>query len=270
MRHFLLQEIQGTPLLRAMSWTLIHSLWEGLLFALVAGIIIIATKRSSSSLRYNLLACLFFLFLFFASYTFIREWKPDIKTQGAYRTGYTVQTEQQQAPRFTNDDLSTLSNARHYIHVFVNYFNENASLVVMVWFIVFCARFVKLLANMGQIQRIKHYKTTAADPFWEQKLKELAQLLQIRKPIQLLQSGLVKVPMMAGFFKPVILFPISMFSQLSPEQVEAVLLHELAHIRRRDYLVNLLQHLVEIVFFFNPGCALDIFPDQGRKGKLLR
>jgi bla regulator protein BlaR1 len=248
-----LQDIFGGSLLRAMSWTLIHSLWQGLLFAIVAGIIVMATKRSSSALRYNLLASLFFLFLVVTSYTFIREWKPGIKTQGAFATGYSMGDNQLQDMDFVIDDLSNQTATQKYVHVFVNYFNEHASLVVMLWFIVFCARFVKLLANVGYMQRIRHYKTSVADPFWEEKLKELAKRLQINKPIQLLQSGLVKVPMVAGFFKPVILFPLSMFSQLSPEQVEAVLLHELAHIRRRDYLINLLQHVIEIVFFFNPG-----------------
>ena len=61
------------------------------------------------------------------------------------------------------------------------------------------------------------------------------------------------MPMMAGFIKPVILLPFSILSQLSPAQVEAVLLHELAHIRRKDYIVNLLFSLGEMFFFFNPG-----------------
>jgi len=253
MRTFFVQEILGTPLLRAISWTLIHSLWQGFLFAIVAGIIVMATKRSSAALRYNLLTTLFFLFLLVAGYTFIREWKPGIGMQGSFARSYATGNIELKDLVSSTDDISSPSAIRNYLTVFVNYFNEHASLVVMVWFIFFCARFVKLLANVGYMQRIRHYRTFSADPIWEEELKKLASRLQINKPIQLLLSGLVKVPMVAGFFKPVILFPLSMFSQLSPEQVEAVLLHELAHIRRRDYLVNLLQHSVEIIFFFNPG-----------------
>jgi bla regulator protein blaR1 len=75
----------------------------------------------------------------------------------------------------------------------------------------------------------------------------------IAKDVLLLQSELIKVPVVIGFLKPVILVPLGLLSQLPTEQVEAVLLHELAHIRRRDYLVNLIQNLAETVFFFNPA-----------------
>jgi bla regulator protein BlaR1 len=61
------------------------------------------------------------------------------------------------------------------------------------------------------------------------------------------------VPMVIGHLKPVILIPIGFINALSSEEVEAILVHELAHIRRRDYLVNLLQSFMEIVFFFNPA-----------------
>ena len=59
--------------------------------------------------------------------------------------------------------------------------------------------------------------------------------------------------MVLGHLKPVILFPAAALTTLAPEEIEAILLHELAHIRRKDYLVNILQNLAEIIFFFNPA-----------------
>src|SRR5262249_45478906 len=73
------------------------------------------------------------------------------------------------------------------------------------------------------------------------------------KKIILLESEIIKVPMMTGWLKPMILFPFSLLSQLPQEQVEAILLHELAHIKRKDYFVNLLQNFAETIFFFNPA-----------------
>jgi hypothetical protein len=70
--------------------------------------------------------------------------------------------------------------------------------------------------------------------------------------VQLLQSYKTKVPGVIGFVKPVILVPFGFFTHLSADQVEAVLLHELAHIKRYDYLIHLLQRFAEILFFFNP------------------
>jgi len=61
------------------------------------------------------------------------------------------------------------------------------------------------------------------------------------------------VPMVVGHFKPVILFPIGIFSSLPPDEIEAVLLHELAHIKRKDYIINMMQAVAELLFFFNPA-----------------
>ena len=93
----------------------------------------------------------------------------------------------------------------------------------------------------------------APSAYWKEKIQQLADELQIRRRIQLLQSEIVQVPVVIGVLKPVILIPLGILSQLPPEQVEAILLHELAHIKRKDYLVNLLQSLAETIFFFNPA-----------------
>src|SRR4030095_11498069 len=68
-----------------------------------------------------------------------------------------------------------------------------------------------------------------------------------------LQSSLTKVPVVIGHLKPVILFPIGILNSLPQNEVEAILLHELAHIARNDFLINLLQQFTEIIFFFNPA-----------------
>ncbi|MCR6679580.1 M56 family metallopeptidase, partial [Escherichia marmotae] len=64
---------------------------------------------------------------------------------------------------------------------------------------------------------------------------------------------LVKTPLVIGYLKPIILLPFGTIASLSPDQVEAILAHELAHIYRKDYLLNMLQALIEILFFFNPA-----------------
>jgi hypothetical protein len=87
---------------------------------------------------------------------------------------------------------------------------------------------------------------------WEQHLRSLGNRLGISKKVQLFISGHLQVPVMIGFLKPVILLPAAMVNNLSPEQLEAILLHELAHIKRNDYLLNIFQSIVETILFFNP------------------
>jgi hypothetical protein len=74
----------------------------------------------------------------------------------------------------------------------------------------------------------------------------------ISKPVLILQSAVVSVPLVVNFLKPVILIPVGMLAKLPVDEVEAILLHELAHIRRKDFIVNIFQHLIETLFFFNP------------------
>ncbi|HEX4373201.1 MAG TPA: M56 family metallopeptidase [Puia sp.] len=243
--HLLNDEI-----MKALCWTLIHSLWQGLLLAIIGGAVILFTKRSNSVVRYNSLSVLFFLFVAAAYFTFTKQ------LQLALLNNITTVQLQNNTQQFVSANANLTGDIaieKTDLEIFVSYFNEHASLIVTIWFIILSAQFIKLIANVGYVQRIKHYKTHAPTKYWTKKMQELAEKLQIKQRVLLLQSEIVKVPVMVGFLKPVILFPFSMMMQLPAEQVEAVLLHELAHIKRKDYFINLLQNFAEIIFFFNPG-----------------
>ncbi len=84
-------------------------------------------------------------------------------------------------------------------------------------------------------------------------LDRLVERMGIRQSIRLCQSTLVNSPAVVGCFRPMILLPIALLTGLSTWQVAAILAHELAHVARRDYLVNLLQTLVETLFFYHPA-----------------
>jgi beta-lactamase regulating signal transducer with metallopeptidase domain len=142
---------------------------------------------------------------------------------------------------------------RNFIESLVDYFNTHAALIVLVWFIVFLARFVRVLSGLVYAQRIRYYQTKPAPAEWQDRLTQLVHKLWISRPVLLLESALIKVPVVIGVLKPAILVPIGMLAHLPADQVESILLHELAHIRRRDYLFNLVQHIVDTLFFFNPA-----------------
>ncbi len=237
-------------IIQALCWTLIHSLWQGLFLAIISGTVILATKRSSPAVRYNCLSVLFLLFVLVTCFTFAKQLQLSPINNADPVHAFKM------AEPFLKDNSNPAADVvgqKTDLEIFVNYFNEHASLVVTIWFIILSAQFIKLIANAGYVQRIRHYKTHAPTQYWKRRVQDLAEQLQIRQHVLLLQSEIVKVPVMVGFLKPVILFPFSMMMQLPQEQVEAVLLHELAHIKRKDYFVNLLQNFAEIIFFFNPA-----------------
>lgn len=231
-------------LLSSVSWTLIHSVWQGILLAVLAGSIILATRKSSVILRYNLLSMLFVGFLIVVGLTFCYEFAPGSETI----TRLNLPMMQANAGTDLPDATAyTLSDS------IIEYLNRQAGLIAAIWFVIFAIRLIGIFHSLNHIYRIRNYKTFAPSDYWRDRIARLAQQINIKSSVILLESALVKVPSVTGFLKPMILVPIGMLSNLPQDQVEAILLHELAHIRRKDYAINLLQHLAEMMFFFNPG-----------------
>lgn len=233
-------------LLKAISWTLVHSIWQGFILAFLTGILIMNTKKSSSFLRYNLLSTLFLSFIFFVGFTF----------------NYEFQNENEQHIKSLNfsiknlDAIWTVENNRisnQFSSLVIDFLNQNANTIVMIWFIIFCIKCFGITSNLSQIYRIRNYRNQLVSDYWKEKLAQLAQKINLNKEFTLLESQLIKVPSVTGFFKPIILLPIGLLSNLPQYQIEAILLHELAHIKRKDYFVNIIQSFAEILFFFNPG-----------------
>jgi len=109
------------------------------------------------------------------------------------------------------------------------------------------------MSGLHGVYRLKKRNIIEVGTHWNKRMNELAAKINITKPVMLLQSSLAKVPMVIGHLKPVILVPIGILNALPQNEVEAILLHELAHIKRCDFLINLLQQFAEIFFFFNPA-----------------
>jgi bla regulator protein blaR1 len=240
-------------ILHAICWTLLHSLWQGLVLALIAGVVMVMTKKASSALRYNLLCTLLLLFLATSAYTFYAQLHQNAVAIPAINhtpAATTSETAGNPAATATSTTAHTLQNG---IDNLVEYFNAHAAVVVVIWFIVFMARFVKVLSGLVYAQRVRHYQTNPAPADWQQRLAQLLHKLRISRPVSLLESAVIKIPMVVGVLKPVVLVPVGMLTHISPDQVESILIHELAHIRRQDYLFNMIQHLVDTLFFFNPA-----------------
>ncbi|WP_137913821.1 M56 family metallopeptidase [Rudaea sp. 3F27F6] len=88
---------------------------------------------------------------------------------------------------------------------------------------------------------------------WQLRLIDLSMRFGIPRPIRLLSSFEVSAPTLVGWLKPVILLPASLLSGFTPSQIELILAHELAHVRRYDYLANLVQIVVETLLFYHPA-----------------
>lgn len=108
------------------------------------------------------------------------------------------------------------------------------------------------IRNYRYVGIIRKYGLSKIDVHWKLFVQKIAAQMGIQKPVKIWVSEYVSSPVTIGFFKPVILVPLAAINHLSPQQMEAVLLHELAHIKRYDYLLNLLINFIRTLLYFNP------------------
>ena len=227
-------------IINALSWTFIHSLWQGLAVALLAALLISITRKATARLRYQSLGFLLLLFVIATVITFI--------VQLNYPNHQPINSS-----FLLTGDITHVINNGNVLQDFEVWVNGNSNLLLFVWTFFFLFSSLRLVTGIAAVNRLRHYRTHPVEDGWISKLNNLKTQVGVRQSILLLQSELVKVPVALGIFKPMILIPIGLVTHLSPVQVETILLHELAHIKRRDYLINLLQHVIEALFFFNPA-----------------
>lgn len=225
--------------LQAICRTFLHSIWQGMIAAALAGIILWASRRSSARTRYNLLGSLLLLTLLASCITFYTELRPTAAAI-ADITGTDIVTAAAVLPSHPGEQI-------------INYINTHADWFMLIWAVIFLLKCFRLGGGFYHIYRIRRVNIQPVPTAWEDTLERLSYSLKIRKAVQLLESGIAKTPLTIGFFKPVIFLPLGLLAQLPADQVETILLHELAHIRRRDYFMNLLQSFAETIFFFNPA-----------------
>lgn len=121
-----------------------------------------------------------------------------------------------------------------------------------IWFVGVWFMLVRLFGGLWRLRSILTHHARPLDGPWSLRAKNLARRAGISRRIQWMQSHFVDVPMTIGWLRPVVLIPCSVLSSLSPLQLDAILTHELAHIRRFDYLVNILQSILEALLFYHP------------------
>ncbi|TDE15401.1 M56 family metallopeptidase [Dyadobacter psychrotolerans] len=236
--------------IQTFSWTLVHSLWQGLVLAVASGALLLVSRKSRPALRYNLLSALLLLFLVANAFTFWYEYRlltSEKETGDFIQTAVTSDAAQQgsvtKIQQVTGNQIAFL----------LDFCSKNAVIIVSVWLIFFLLKSVKATAGLFYIHKLRNDGIRSVDFRWQETANVLAEKLGISSRISLVESELVTVPAVTGFLKPIILVPIGFLVSLPFSQVEAILLHELAHVRRQDYLVNLFQSFAENIFFFNPA-----------------
>jgi bla regulator protein BlaR1 len=236
---------------RAICRTLVHSLWIGLVLTIITGAIVLFTKKQSALLRYNLLTGAFMLFIISIIAVFIMQlWGVNYNADANIAIALPAAAPHINAAA---TDAFLMGESESILSGITSFFDNYANIIVLTWCFMIVFRSIKFAGGLRKINQLKTDQLFPAGDQWNEKLKTLCEQLRISSTVKFFQSGIATIPMVAGHFKPVILFPIGLLNSLSQEETEAILLHELAHIRRKDFLINMIQHVAEILFFFNPA-----------------
>ena len=250
------------PWIDVAGWTLVHFLWEGAAIALLALVALWGLRHRSPQARYAV-ACASLVAMLAApivTAAVLSRAVVVIAPAAVQRTAE-AQPDTLAIPDATSasaDAASLAINvlmARNGSSVDVRAGGSRAwlPLVVMLWFAGVAALLIRLLGGWWRITRLHRAARAAAPSAWTAAAARIAATLGLSRRVHVVDSSLVDTPTVIGWVKPVILLPIAAFAGLSPTQVEAILAHELAHVRRHDFLVNLLQTFAETVLFYHPA-----------------
>jgi uncharacterized protein (TIGR03435 family) len=238
-----IQLLSDQPWVERLGWTLLHFLWQGILVALVYAA---ARKMLRSSQSRYLLACAALVILIAAPVATFRVLAPDSAIVTNPYLGH--------VPASSADAVSA-TNPVASGTVITHYVRHNVLMpwIVAVWFagaIAFCFRLIGGWLIAARMRRV-HIRQAPAE--WQRALDRIKTRIGISRPIQLLVSALVQAPAVIGWLRPIVLMPVGALAGLPAEHVEMLLAHELAHIRRHDYLVNVLQSVAEALLFYHPA-----------------
>ena len=239
-------ELLAPAVTEALGWTILHSLWQCTLIAILLSLVMLLLHRQSSHWRYRVTLGALFLNLLVSGFTFNYYYQSSQYKK--ITTPFLAPAAAAQVPMDTssNISISLFSEA-------ADYFSGHLPLLVTLWLLGMALMLLRFIGGLAYLQRLKSYKTTPVPVPWQSRLQYLSQELKITKIIRLAESALVQTPLVIGMLKPVILLPLGTLANLPAAQVEAILAHELAHLKRHDYFFNLLQSITEVIFFYHPA-----------------
>ncbi len=248
--EFITQFFSDT-VLYSLGWTVIHSLWQGTLLAVLLSILMMALEKRSARFRYEVACGAMFTMLMMALATFIIYLDQD--SNMVEITATLMSDCANPSVVITNEEHNFLQSNFQNI---ITFFDQQLPLIVNVWLIGFLFFVVRMTGGFIQLRQLRHQGNFPADAQLQNKLNQLIRRSPLQRSVKVMESALVKVPILLGHLKPLILIPIGTINLLTEEEVEAVLAHELAHIIRRDFSMNIFFTFVEILFYYHPGVWL--------------
>jgi D-alanyl-D-alanine endopeptidase (penicillin-binding protein 7) len=226
--------MSAASLISSIGWTLLHFAWQGALIGCATAVALIAMRNARPEQRYAvacgaLLACLAWPALELAA-----------RLSGGSAGGAGV--------RVIGPLTSVVYAADHGA---LAWFQDKLPLIVVAW--AACSAALALRMGLGLLWIGRLASKHAGDPHWQAKLSAMALQIGVTRAVRLRVVAHLASPITAGWWRPVVLVPAALISGMPPALLEALLAHEMGHVKRFDYLVNLGQNVVETLLFYHPA-----------------
>ena len=249
-------------LIQLIGWAIIHSLWQTILIAILLALILRMLSGFAPNVHYALSCSALALMLVCpvaTSFCFNLALSISLPVEKANVPTVGVDTSKQ--PAKTNeivieaeekplsDIYSNFKKPLNLAEQAENFF----SWLILFWILGVMIFSLRLSGGFLYTRRLIKSANQARDPSIKRMLDELMFKLKIKRTVRVLESAMIKVPMTVGCLYPVILLPPSALLGLTPQQMQTIIAHELVHIKRFDFLVNVLQAAVEILLFYHPA-----------------
>jgi D-alanyl-D-alanine endopeptidase (penicillin-binding protein 7) len=222
-------------LVAALGWTLVHFVWQGALLGCVTAVLLTFLRNARPETRYAV-ACLGLLLCL--------GWPAaDLVLLLGAGDGAA-------AARL----LPTADAVRGQIADaagFLPWVQHNLGWIVALW--AACAGALGLRMAVGLLWIGRAARVQSCDPAWQARLSALAERCGLGREVRLRVVDSLASPITAGWWRPVVLVPASLVAGMPPQLLEALLAHELGHVKRHDYLVNLVQNVIETLLFYHPA-----------------
>jgi len=227
--------MSGPALIAALGWTLVHFIWQGALIGCGVAILLVALRNTRPETRYavaclGLLSCL--------------AW-PAIDLALLLKAGAGAA----RGSLFLGGTGGAASGAN--AGGLLPWLGQNLGWIVALW--AGCAGALGLRMAVGLLWIGRAARVQACDPAWQARLSRLAERCGLGREVRLRVVDGLASPITAGWWRPVVLVPASLVAGMPPHLLEALLAHELGHVRRHDYLANLVQNVIETLLFYHPA-----------------
>jgi beta-lactamase regulating signal transducer with metallopeptidase domain len=234
--------------LDAIAWTLIHFCWQAAAIAGIYRMMTVLLVRSSSQTRYLLAVAAMLLMVGAAAGTFAWQVRSDMPSPALHDAASTIEDATLALPRavtpgFVSPHEGVTGSMQYDLLRWIDGF----------WILGVVVLSVRSLGGWWVIQRLRATAVAGAPEQVRESFGRICCAMGLRRPVLLRVSSAISGPVTVGALRAMVLLPVSAMTLLSPDELEMVLAHELAHVRRADFLCNLVQTLVETLFFFHPA-----------------